>query len=257
MNFELDGTFPVHQPDPLDFKNLIDLQKKVKEEKADLGIAPDGDGDRIFFIDEEGKVIPATLITSLVAREILKRSPGQKIIVDIRYTQNVINAVDKFKGKHVISTVGHALITELVNKEKAEFAGESSGHFYFKEIGGAESSIRVILYVFDVLTRENKPISEIVSELHTSIESGEFNFILKDGTDAKRLLKNISDSYFSGTISWLDGVSVDYPDWRFNIRTSNTEPLLRLNVEGKSEGLVSEKVKELKEKIIEQGATSK
>lgn len=257
MNFTLDGTFPAHQPDPLEFKNLKELQKRVLKEKADFGIAPDGDGDRVFFIDEKGKVIPATLISTLIAKEILAENPGEKIIVDIRYTRNVINMVKKLGGIPAVSVVGHALITEKLNRESAIFAGESSGHFYFREIGGAESSIRVILYILKALIEEKKPISQIVSAYKSTVESGEFNFILKAGSIAKDLLLKISENYKSGKVSWIDGLSVDFPEWRFNIRTSNTEPLLRLNVEGDTDQIVGEKVLELKTQILRSGAKQK
>lgn len=257
MNFKLDGTFPVHQPDPLEAKNLLDLQKKVKEEKADLGIAPDGDGDRVFFVDEKGNIIPATLISALVAKEILKQHPGGKIIVDIRYTRNVENIVQKLGGTTSISKVGHALITEKLNSEGAVFAGESSGHFYFAETGGAESSLRVILYVLKAMSETGKPISEIVNEYHTSFESGEYNFILGGNTKAADLLEQFANDYKDGEVIRLDGLAVNYTDWRFGVRTSNTEPLLRLNVEGKSPQIVQQKLKELREKILSSGAKAK
>ena len=257
MNFSLDGTFPVHQPNPLEFKNLEDLRKKVIEEKADLGIAPDGDGDRVFFVDEKGHVIPATLISSLIAREILAKNPGEKIIVDISYKRNVVNIVKKLGGISSISVIGHALITEKLNRENAIFAGESSGHFFFRETGGAESSLRAILYVLKAMLEEGKPISQIVALYKSSIESSEFNFILKEGTVAKNLLEDIAEDYKDGEISWLDGLSVDYPSWRFNIRTSNTEPLLRLNVEAYKEEIVNQKLQEMRERILKSEAKEK
>ncbi len=257
MNFTLDGTFPSHQPDPLESKNLKDLQKKVVEEKADFGIAPDGDGDRIFFIDEKGGIIPATWISALITKEVLAKNKGATIIVDIRYTNNVVHIAKKLGGKASISKVGHALITEQLNREGAVFAGESSGHFYFKETGGAESSLLVILYVMKAMIEENKPLSMIVKEYVSSIESGEFNFTLPETVEAKNLLNDISTNYEKGKVSWLDGLSVDYPNWRFNIRTSNTEPLLRLNVEGDSKELVENKLKELTQKIMSSGAKAK
>lgn len=257
MNFFLDGSFPAHQPDPLKFKNLVDIEKKVIEEKADLGIAPDGDGDRVFFIDEKGKVIPASLITALVASEMLKKHPGDKIGVDIRYTGNVANAVKKAGGRLFVGRVGHALITEMMNQNDILFTGESSGHFFFRDVGYAESSVLTILIVLEVVGRKNKPISQIVSQYLTSIESGEINFTLPKGLAANEILKTIADNYQDGKISWLDGLAVDYPNWRFSIRASNTEPLIRLNVEGKNRRLVNQKTKELKKKIIEKGAKIK
>jgi len=257
MNFTLNGTFPVHQPDPLNFKNLIDLEKKVIKEKADLGIAPDGDGDRVFFIDEKAKVIQASLISSLIATEMLKKHKRDKIGIDIRYTRNISNAVMSAGGKPIVGHVGHALITEMMNRENILFTGESSGHFFYRGTGYAESSVITILMILDVVGRENKPISEIVSQYVTSIESGESNYILPKTWTVKNLLDTIASCYKNGKVSWLDGLAVDYPNWRFNIRASNTEPLIRLNVEGETLSLVNQKTKELKEKILEKGAKIK
>ena len=257
INFELDGTFPAHQPDPLQHKTLVDLQEYVKSQKADLGIATDGDADRVMFISEKGAIIPATYITALIAGEMLRDNPGEKILVDIRYTRNVENIVSKMGGKVGHTKVGHALITKQVNDEGALFAGESSGHYYFRAMGGCESSVRVILYVLRVLAREKKPISEILAEMKTSVESGEYNFELSEDTDPHDLLEQIVDKYSDGELSRLDGIAVDYPDWRFSIRTSNTEPLLRLNVEGKTDNIVSENLEKLKNTIFESGATLK
>lgn len=257
MNFELDGTFPAHQPDPLVFKNLEDLRKKVLEEKADLGIAPDGDGDRVFFINEKGEVIQASLISALIATELLKTHKGDKVGIDIRYTKNISNAVKKVGGIPIIGHVGHALITELMNKEDIMFTGESSGHYFYRDTGYAESSVITILILLDVISRENKPISEIIAQYVSSIESGESNFVLPETVKAKDLLENIASEHKDGQASWLDGLAVDYPYWRFSIRTSNTEPLLRLNVEATNEALTKEKAQLLRDKILQTGAKVK
>jgi phosphomannomutase len=257
MNFELDGTFPAHQPDPLQFETLKDLQKKVLEEKDDLGIAPDGDGDRVFFINEKGEIVPATLITSLISSVVLKKEPGAGIIADVRYISNVKSVCDKYGGKFSISKVGHAMITEQLNREKAAFAGESSGHFYFRETGGAESSVRAILYLLEALGKSGKTVSRLLKEFHTYFESGEYNFVLPEGLDAASLIKDIQESYKDGKISNLDGLAVDFDDWRFNIRSSNTEPLLRLNLEANSESLMKEKLTTLLTTLTKAGAVSK
>lgn len=257
MNFKLDGAFPAHQPDPLQFKTLRDLQKRVLKEKADLGIAPDGDGDRVFFIDEKGKIIPASLITSLISKEILSKKSGERILVDIRYTRNASKVCQDNGGAIIISRVGHALITEHLNREDGAFAGESSGHFFFRETGGTESSVRAILHTLEVMGREDKPISHILSQFVSSFESGEINFELKVGNSAEKVFTFMASEYKNGKISYLDGIAIDYPSWRFNIRASNTEPLIRLNVEGEIKNLTTQKVKELKEKIIRLGAKIK
>ena len=257
MNYELDGTFPNHQPDPLKYENLKDLCKRVKEEKADFGIAPDGDGDRVFFVNEKGDVIDATFITSLIAQEALSQHKGATVVVDIRYIRNVSEVVKKLGGRVFVSKVGHAYITEDVNREKAYFAGESSGHFYFGSLGGAESAIRVILYVLKALSEENKPLSQILAHLKSSHESGEFNFVLPAEVKASSLLEEFIDMHKDADISKLDGIAINYPQWRFSIRTSNTEPLLRLNVEGENKGLVDQKLEEISGIILAKGAKRK
>jgi len=242
MNFEIDGNFPAHQPDPLQFETLVSLQKRVREEKADLGIAPDGDGDRVFFIDEKGVVIPASLVTALMTQEILKKYPGRKIVYDVRDTLNVETAIRKNGGVPILTCVGHAIITETMKKEKAIFAGENSGHYFFEENGYGENPLPIILTVLSVITREGKPISQILEPLKVSFESGEINFKTDKGEAIKQ---KVLEKYKDGRVSLLDGVSVNYPDWRFNLRISNTEPLLRLNVESLYRKLMEEKREEL------------
>jgi phosphomannomutase len=255
INFNLDGTFPSHEANPIKFNTLKLLQEKVIKEKADLGIATDGDADRIFFIDEKGEIVPATLISALIAREILKKNKDEKILVDIRYTRNTVKVVKDLGGTPIINVVGHALITEHLNKVNGAFSGESSGHFFFRETGGAESAIRVVYYVLDAITKYKKPLSEIIKELLSSYESSEFNFTLPKDISSKTALEKISLDYKDGGINWMDGLSVDYPDWRFNIRASNTEPLIRLNLEADSDELMKLRLEELKNKILSLGAT--
>lgn len=242
MNFELDGSFPVHQPDPLDFENLKDLQTKVIEEKADFGLAPDGDGDRLFFIDEKGQIIPATLITALVARELLKTHPGAKILFDIRYIFTPEKIVEECGGTYEVTKVGHAFITEQMAQTGAIFAGESSAHYYYQANGNAESQLVTIISVLKVLTEEHKPLSEVVEELRRSYESGEVNFTVNN---APEIMEALKEKYKDGQLDMLDGIAITYPDWRFSVRSSNTEPLLRLNVEAYAKEMTEEKKQEL------------
>jgi len=172
LNNKLDGSFPNHQADPLQFDLWKDLQDQVVKKKADLGIMIDGDADRVYFVDEEGKIIPATLTTALVLEKIFALKPKSRVIVDIRYILNIKKMVEKFGGKLSISPVGHALITKQLNEEGAVFAGESSGHYYFEEIGGGESSIRVILLILKILSEKNQPISKLIKSVQTAFESG-------------------------------------------------------------------------------------
>lgn len=228
MNFELDGSFPVHAPDPLVPENLVDLQKRVVEENADLGLAPDGDGDRIMFIDEKGKLVSPAIITAMVASEVLKHNPGGKILFDIRYILTPKRVVEEKGGETVVTKVGHAFITEAMQKEGGIFAGESSGHYYFKATGGAESAVTVIIIVLQMMSETGKKLSELSEDYKRSVESGEINFRVKN---AKEVIEIIKDNYKEGEISEIDGVAIDFPEWRLSLRTSNTEPLLRLNVE--------------------------
>lgn len=246
MNFELDGSFPAHQPDPLNFDNLKDLQKKVLEEHADFGLAPDGDGDRLYFVDEKGQVVPATLITGLIARELLKEHPGEMILFDIRYILGSRKIVEEFGGKYEVTKVGHAFITEALTRTGGIFAGESSGHFYYRATGNAESQVATMVAVLKALTEEGKPLSEVLKEIQRSYESGEFNFKV---TNAPEILVTLKEKYKDGELNDLDGIAITYPSWRFSVRTSNTEPLLRLNLESFDENTMKERLAEVMEII--------
>lgn len=246
MNFELDGTFPVHQPDPLNPENLVDLQKKVREEKADIGFAPDGDGDRFFFIDERGEIVPPSIITSLIAREILKKNPGATVLFDIRYVLNPTKIIEENGGKYAVTKVGHAFITEKMHETGALFAGESSSHFFYKDAGNGEAPLPVVLTVLNVMTRENKKLSELIEELRRSYESGEFNF---EVTNAPEIIQALKEKYADGTLEDMDGIAITYPDWRMSVRSSNTEPLLRLNVESLEKEVMEKHRNELKSEI--------
>lgn len=242
MNFKLDGTFPAHQPDPLQKETLVDLQKRVVEKKADLGLAPDGDGDRLFFIDEKGNIIPPTIITSIVAKDLLERNKGEQILIDIRYIFTPKKIIEENHGKMLVTKVGHAYITEAMNKFGGIFAGESSGHYFFRETGNSESQMPMILTVLKVLSEENKPFSKVVRKYTRSFESGEFNFKVKN---AKDIIAAAKEKYKDGEIDEMDGIAINYPTWRFSIRASNTEPLLRLNVESYSKEETEAKKEEL------------
>jgi len=233
LYFELDGNFPNHAADPLDPKNNEDVQKKVVEESADLGLALDGDGDRIFFIDEKGSVVPPSMITAIVARELLREHKGEKILFDIRYIMTPTKVIEEEGGRVEVTKVGHAFITESMNKSGGIFAGESSAHYFFKATGNAEGPLLVLLHVLNAMTKTGKKLSELASEIRRSRESGEINFRVKN---AKEIIAKLKELHADGEIIEIDGVSVQYPDWRFNLRMSNTEPILRLNVEETLEG---------------------
>ncbi|HSA84098.1 MAG TPA: phosphomannomutase/phosphoglucomutase [Patescibacteria group bacterium] len=246
MNFELDGTFPVHAPDPLVAENLVDLQKRVVEEGADLGLAPDGDGDRLMFIDEKGNLVPPSIISAIVARELLKENPHSKIAIDIRYLLTPKKIIEENGGELVDVRIGHAFITEKLHQTGAIFGGESSGHYFFKATGNAESQLAVLVCVLKVMSEEKKKISEIAEELRRSYESGEFNFRVQN---AQEIMDNLKEKYKDGKLSTVDCIEIDYPSWRFSVRTSNTEPLLRLNVESYDKKEMETKRDELKNLI--------
>jgi phosphomannomutase len=243
MNFELDGTFPAHEANPLNFETLVDLQKKVVDEGAAMGLATDGDGDRLYFIDEKGQVVNATSITSIVAREMLKTHPGDLIYFDIRDILSPMKIVEETGGRSEVVRVGHAYITAAMNKSGGVFAGESSGHMFFRDMGNAENNLPIIVCVLKVLTQEGKTLSELVQEIRRAFESGEFNFKV---SNAQEILEALEEKYKDGTLETMDGVSISYPTWRFNVRTSNTEPLMRLNVEGYDKAEMDSKLEEIK-----------
>ena len=244
MNFELDGTFPAHPADPLEPENIAGLRKRVVYERADLGIATDGDGDRLFFVDEKGQTVPASHITALIAGELLKKYQGEKIVADIRYILTPKRIIEELGGTFVITKVGHAFISEKLHETGAIFAGESSAHYFFRETGNAESQLPVILIVLKTLSQENKPLSEIIRNIKRSHESGEMNFRVKNAPEVIEIMKR---EFYNGEISELDGIAVTFTDWRLSLRSSNTEPLLRLNIEAEAEGIVEEK----KQKVVE------
>ena len=250
MNFELDGTFPSHPADPLIPENIVDIQKRVKEEKADVGLAPDGDGDRLMIIDEKGEMVKPAVITALVAKEILKKYKGEKILFDIRYIYTPKKIVEENGGEPILTRVGHALISEHMRKVDGVFAGESSGHYYFRANGYAELQMPIILFVLKVMSREGKLLSTIAKDLERGWESGEINFRVKNSAE---LLKILQERFTEGEVVDIDGVSIHMPDWRFNLRTSNTEPILRLNVEALDPELGERKKQEVI-KLIEEHA---
>ena len=251
INPTLDGSFPAHQPDPLVAKNLIPCQQEVIRLKADIGLCPDGDGDRMIFIDEKGSLVPPSIITSIVAKQLLKTNPNATIVVDIRYLLNAKKIIEEAGGKSIIVRVGHSHITQNLNDNHAIFAGESSGHYFFSHTGGTESQVPVILFVLKAMFESNMTLSQLTSSLTRCFESGEYNFV----TDiAGAILDRLKQKYSDGKLSTIDGISIDYPTWRFNVRTSNTEPLMRLNLESYDQTEMKAKLEEIKNYILEQGA---
>lgn len=246
MNFRFDGRFPAHEPNPLIYETLNSLRKRIIKEKADFGIAPDGDGDRIFFLDENGKIIPASLITALIAQELLRDFPGEKILYDVRYVFNPREAIKKAQGKPLVCRVGHALISQKLRKVNGLFAGESSGHFFFRFSGFAESSLLVLIYLLRCLAREKKPLSKVIRTCQVAFESGEMNFRLTSREKIKQIFQELEEKYQNlGKILKIDGLAIEFSDWRFSLRASNTEPLMRLNIEAFNRKKLLQKKREL------------
>ena len=242
LYFELDGTFPHHDANPLEPKNMKDLVEAVKREKADLGAAFDGDADRVMFVDNEGGVVSADLTTALIAHEFLRHHPGETILYDLRSSQIVKEVVEKMGGKSQMCRVGHAFIKQALRESGGVFAGELSGHYYFRDNFFADSALIAFVMILNVLSEEKASLSKMISPLKKYYATGEVNSRVKD-PDA--LMKLAEKKYASGKVFFLDGLSVEFSDWWFNLRKSNTEPLLRLNVEANSQSLLKEKSEEL------------
>jgi phosphomannomutase len=224
-----DGNFPDHHPNPLVEQNRRFIIAKVLEEGADLGIAWDGDADRCFFIDGKGAFVDGDFLTALLARQLLQKEAGARIVYDVRASRAVPDTVRELGGTSYINRVGHAFFKQALREHSAAFGGEVSGHYYFRDFWCADSGTIPALLVLELLSTQDKPLSELVEALRERyFISGEINSEVSD-QDAK--MKEIAERYSDGEVSWLDGVSVDYPDWHFNVRPSNTEPLLRLNLE--------------------------
>ncbi|MDO8686774.1 MAG: phosphomannomutase/phosphoglucomutase [Candidatus Berkelbacteria bacterium] len=243
---EIDGNFPNHQPSPIEDKNLVDIKKKVIDEGADIGLAFDGDGDRVYLIDEKGEAVDATVMTAMIAKRMLDRNPGAKILYNVNVGWIVPEIVEKMGGVPSITKVGHSLIKAQMRKEDGLFAGEHSGHYFFKDLYYADSGMLAALIVLELMSEDGRKLSEIVKEYDIYSLSGEIN---TDVSDPLKKIEEIKEKYSDGKISELDGLSVEYLDWRFILRPSNTEPLLRLNVEAKTKELMETKRDELLEII--------
>jgi phosphomannomutase len=236
---EMDFNFPNHEPNPLKYETLRDIQKKVVEEKADLGIALDGDGDRCIAVDEKGNIVHCDLMTALIGKSLLKEKPGSRILYDLRSSKTVKEIIEENKGQATMCRVGHSFIKKQMRDENALFAGELSGHFYYKDSFFTESSFITTAILLNLLDQENKPLSELVEPLKKYFQSGEIN---SDVDDKEAKMKKLEEHYKDADkILHLDGVSVYYKDWWFNIRPSNTEPLLRLNLEADTKELMEQK----------------
>jgi phosphomannomutase len=238
MYFDLDGDFPNHEANPIEPKNLKDLQKRVKKEKADLGLAFDGDADRCFLVDENADLVNPSSLTALIAVRELKRNPGASIIYNLISSKAVPEIILENGGKPVRSRVGHSYIKSLMAQTGAVFGGEHSGHFYFADFWRADSGMLAALYALAELMDSPKSLSEILESFDRYFSSGEINTQVKDAGKSIKLVRKKYEN--ENEIDELDGLTVSSQKWWFNLRPSNTEPLLRLNVEPDSPKLMAE-----------------
>ncbi len=238
--FDPDGSFPNHEPNPLLPENRELVVRKTLEEGADLGVAFDGDADRCFFVDDSGEFVPGDFATALLAETILQKEPGAKIIYDLRASWAVPETIREHGGEPLVNRVGHAFIKARMRKDDAAFGGEVSGHYYFREFSQADTGVVPFLLMLELISRRGVKLSEILAPFRSRyFITGELNTPV---ADVALKLQELKERYTpEGTVSHLDGISVDADDWHFNVRPSNTEPLLRLNLEARSEELMEQK----------------
>jgi phosphomannomutase len=235
MYYELDGTFPNHEANPIDPKNLRDLQAAVLEHKADIGLAFDGDADRCFLVDEKGDLVNPSALTALIATRELAKYPGSTIIYNLISSRAVKEVVEENGGTAVRSRVGHSYIKKLMAETGAVFGGEHSGHFYFRDFWRADSGMLAALYAIAALGEKDVPLSQLFAPFNRYSSSGEINSTVADATAATKLIEDHYGAIAGVELDRLDGLTVSGDTWWFNLRASNTEPLLRLNVEATTE----------------------
>ncbi len=240
-HFEPDGTFPNHEPNPLLPENRKFIVAKVTEEAADLGVAYDGDADRCFFVDDSGEFVPGDFATALIAEAILEKAPGEKVIYDVRASWAVPETIERAGGIPLINRVGHAFIKQRMREEGAVFAGEVSAHYYFREFSQADTGVVPFLVMLELLSRSESKLAELLRPFRERFFlTGEINTPV---ADVPLTLQALKERYTQqgARVSHLDGISFEFDDWHFNVRPSNTEPLLRLNLEALSKELMEEK----------------
>ncbi len=252
MNFDPDGTFPAHEADPIKPENNKDLCERVIAEKADLGIAIDGDADRYFFIDEKGQMVPQQILRGLMAEIELQKTPGAVVAYDIRPGKITTDLIEQNGGKALVTPSGHSLIKDIMIKNNAVFGGESSGHYFYKlPYGTFEAPMVLVTKLLDYLSKTAKPFSEILEPLKIYSHSGEINMKVASREQAEMIIQLVKSNFKDGNIQGVDGISIEYPDFWFNLRASNTEPLIRFTLEAKSKKIMETKRDEIL-KFLEQ-----
>ncbi len=228
--FELDGSFPNHEANPIEPENIVDLQKAVVAHGCDFGAAFDGDADRMFLVDEHGTFVGGDMVTAMVAVKMLERSPGAAVVYNLICSRSVPEVIEERGGRALRSRVGHSYIKELMREEDAVFGGEHSGHFYFRDLWYADSGMLALLTTLELVSEAGQPLSQVIAPLDRRVRSGEIN---SEVADAAATVAKVEAHYLAegAEIDHLDGATIAFPDWWFNLRASNTQPLLRLNVE--------------------------
>ena len=230
--FEVDGTFPNHEANPLIEENRRDIIERVQQEKADIGIAWDGDADRVFFIDGTGEFVAGDFVTALLAEAFLIKHPGARIVYDVRASYAVKDIVAKYGGTALMNRVGHAFFKRRMREEDAIFGGEVTGHYYFRDNFFADNGFIPALLILELMSRKGQTLAELLAPLREKyFLSGEINTRVSDMSVAQERMDGLAAMYTEGRVYTLDGVSAEFYDWHFNVRASNTEPLLRLNLE--------------------------
>jgi len=242
LYFELDGTFPNHEANPLRLENLTDLVAKVRETGADLGVAFDGDADRAAFVDERGEPVGSDLTTALIAGALLEHEPGKSVVYDLRSSRAVPEYIREKGGNPIRERVGHSFIKATLRENDGVFGGELAGHYYFRHNYTADCALLAVFEILNLLWKTGKPFSKVVEPLLRYAKSPEINFQVEDKAGK---IERLAERFADGEIDYLDGVTVQYPDWWFNVRPSNTEPYLRLVAEAQTPELLAEKQAEL------------
>ena len=231
--FDVDGTFPNHEANPLIEENRRDIVERVVAERADIGIAWDGDADRCFFIDGGGEFVAGDFVTALLAEAFLIKTPGAKIVYDVRASYAVKDTVAAYGGTALMNRVGHAFFKKRMREDDAVFGGEVTGHYYFRDFYFADNGFIPALLILELMSKKGQTLAELLAPLRERyFISGEINTKVASMAEVDRKLDGLARRYADGHVYRMDGVSVEYPDWHFNVRPSNTEPLLRLNLEG-------------------------
>jgi phosphomannomutase len=242
MYFELDGSFPNHPADPLLEENRRDLVERVRGEGADLGIAWDGDADRCFFVDDTGEYVPGDFVTAILGEAYARREPGARIVYDVRASRAVADRVRAAGGVPLMNRVGHAFIKGRMREENAVFGGEVTGHYYFRDFYYADNGFIPALLILELMSTRNMTLRDLLAPLREKyFISGEINTRVTNVSVVGDRLKALAERYKDGHTYTLDGFSAEFPDWHFNVRGSNTEPLLRLNLEATTAEMMAAK----------------